>query len=101
MARILTSFYSKRLILNITLFGKAIFLERVTKQKSLEVNNEDNSFEEGYQVDLGRSVVDICQRNQNSQQSQHRALLWSVKSHVGLLDTYTAKTGSVDPIGKT
>ena len=101
MARILTSFYSKRLILNITLFGKAIFLERVTKQKSLEVNNEDNSFEKGYQVDLGCSVVDICKRNQNSQQSQHRALLWSVKSHVGLLDTYTAKTGSVDPIGKT
>ena len=87
--------------MNITLFGKAIFLERVTEQKSLEVNNEDNSFEKGYQVDLGCSVVDICKRNQNSQQSQHRVLLWSVKSHVGLLDTYTAKTGSVDPIGKT
>ncbi|KAL6334166.1 hypothetical protein AAG906_006740 [Vitis piasezkii] len=55
LARILTSFYSRRLILNITLFGKAIFLERVIEQKSLEVNNEDDNFEKG---------------NQNSQQTK-------------------------------
>ena len=42
------------------MLGKVIFLERMTEQKSLEFNNEDDSLEEKHQVDLGCTVVDIC-----------------------------------------
>ena len=42
------------------MLGKVIFLERMTEQKSLEFNNEDDSLEEKHRVDLGCTVVDIC-----------------------------------------
>ena len=51
MAQILTGVHSKNLSLNITMFGKVIFLEWVTEQKPLEVNNGDDGFEKGHKVD--------------------------------------------------
>ena len=60
LAQILTNFHFRNLNLNITMLGKVIFLERMTEQKSLEFNNEDDSLEEKHRVDLGCTVVDIC-----------------------------------------
>ena len=51
MAQILIGFHSKNLSLNTIVFGKVIFLEWVIEQKHLEVNNGDDSFKKGHQVD--------------------------------------------------
>lgn len=40
-------------------------------------------------------------RNQNSQQSRHHTPLWLMKSHVDLMDAYTLKIESIDPVEKT